>query len=103
MPRWNSTIGLVLFVIIGGALIGVLAAHRGVLESLFATGVCWLFALGALWGAYAFGRWVLWPPLALAATEPGLITFSRLTEPTTGSWGSWSPGPTLRRFPMKPT
>jgi hypothetical protein len=80
VPRWNSTIGLVLFATVSGTLLGILAAHRGALESMFATVVLWLVALAALWGAYTFGRWVLWPPLALAVTEAGLTTFLQVDK-----------------------
>ena len=80
VPRWNSAIGLVLFAAFGSILLGILAAHRGAMEARLATVFLWLFALAAVWGAYVFGRWVLSPPLALAATETGLLTFLQVDK-----------------------
>ena len=86
VPRWNSAIGMVLCAAFGGGLIGI-AVHQGARDTIAVPVVLWLFALGAAWGAYAFGRWVLRPPLAIAATEAGLITFLRVDKANYGPPG----------------
>ena len=34
-----------------------------------------VFVVATFWGAYVFGKWVVWPPLALAATQDGVLSF----------------------------
>ena len=75
-----------LFAAFGGGLIGI-AVHQSARAPMTVTGVLWLCAFGALWGAYAFGRWVLRPPLAIAATEAGLVTFLRVDKANYGPPG----------------
>jgi hypothetical protein len=74
VPPWNSVIGLVLCALCGGGLIAV-ALHQNAGIPPFGTVALWGFGLAACSGAYAFGRWVLRPPLAIAASEVGLLTF----------------------------
>lgn len=79
VPRWNSATGMILCAVFGGGLVGI-ALHLGATVPALAAVVLWVFALVACWGAYAFGRWVLRPPLAIAATKDGLISFLRVDK-----------------------
>ena len=86
VPRWNSAIGMILCAVFGAGLVGI-ALHLGATAPAFAALVVWVFALVACWGAYAFGRWVLRPPLAIAATQDGLISFLRVDKADYGPPG----------------
>jgi len=77
VPRWNSAIGLTLSAGISAVLIGLLMARQGRPGSILVTGIVWLIAALSLYGVFAFGRWVLRPPMAMAATENGFVTFAR--------------------------
>lgn len=79
VPRWNSVIGMILCAVFGGGLAGI-ALHLGATAPALAAVVLWVFALLACWGTYAFGRWVLQPPLAIVASEDGLISFLRVDK-----------------------
>jgi hypothetical protein len=79
VPRWNSAIGMILCAVFGVGLAGI-ALHLGATVPALAAVVLWMSSLAACWGAYAFGRWVLRPPLAIAATEDGLISFLRVDK-----------------------
>ena len=75
VPRWNSAIGLgVTFVC--GSFFGVLLANAGpVWKPTLTAALFWCVIAVAAFALQAFGRWLLHPPLAIAATEGGLITF----------------------------
>ena len=73
VPRGNSAIGLALCLVIAAGLTALVLENPAVPVGFKAI-IC-LFLAAACWGAYAFGKWVLWPPLALAATKDGVLSF----------------------------
>jgi hypothetical protein len=75
VPRWNSGIGLGVTALCG-TFFGVLLSNASSVRKPTLTAVLFwcVIALTAL-AVQAFGRWLLHPPLALAATKDGLITF----------------------------
>jgi len=97
VPRWNSAVGMVLFAAFGVVILGV-AVHRVAKDEMAVTVVLWSFGLAASWGACVFGRWVLWPPLAIAATEAGLITFLQVDKGKYGLPGFLVPWSEIERL-----
>lgn len=73
VPRGNSAIGLVLCLVLAVGLAAIVVENHAVPVG-FKTVLC-VFLAAASWGAYAFGKWVVSPPLALAATEDGVLSF----------------------------
>lgn len=73
VPRWNSAIGLGLCLLLTAGIAAIVVENHAVPVGFKA--VLCVFVAAACWGAYAFGKWVLWPPLALAATEDGVLSF----------------------------
>jgi hypothetical protein len=75
VPRWNSAIGLGVTVLFG-SFVGLLLANAGpVLKATLTAALFWTVTGFSVFAFQAFGRWILRPPLALAATKDGLITF----------------------------
>jgi hypothetical protein len=73
VPRGNSAIGLALCLVIAAGLAAIVVESHAV--PLGFKAILCVFVAATCWGAYAFGKWVLWPPLALAATEEGVLSF----------------------------
>lgn len=73
VPRGNSAIGLALCLAFAAGLTYTVVENRPVPVGFKA--VLGVFLAAASWGAYVFGKWVAWPPLALAATQDGVLSF----------------------------
>jgi len=75
VPRWNSGIGLGVTALCG-TFFGVLLTNAGpVMKPTLTAVLFWCVIALTAFALQAFGRWRLHPPLALAATKDGLITF----------------------------
>jgi hypothetical protein len=98
VPRWNSAIGLALSAAISFVLIGLLVARGGRPGSIPITGIVWVIAALSLYGVFAFGRWVLRPPITMAATENGFSTFARADRADHKSPGFLIPWPEIQSF-----
>jgi len=98
VPRWNSAIGLTLSAAISSVLIGILVARGGRPGSILITGAVWLVAALCLYGVFSFGRWVLRPPIAMAATENGFVTFARADKADYESPGTLIPWHEIQSF-----
>ena len=98
VPRWNSAIGLTLSAAISVVLVALLVARGGRPGSILITVVVWVIATLTLYGVFAFGRWVLRPPLAMAATENGFVTFARADRADYKSPGFLIPWSEIQSF-----
>ena len=98
VPRWNSAIGLAISTAISVVLIGLLVVRGGRPGTILVTGVVWVIAALCLYGVFAFGRWVLRPPMAMAATENGFVTFARAERADYKSPGFLIPWAEIQSF-----
>jgi hypothetical protein len=77
IPRWNSAMGVGVCAGFIGMVGGTLVATSGLFQPTIAMVVVWFSLLAALIGVYSFAGRTIWPPVALAAVNDGLIIFFR--------------------------
>ena len=103
VPRWNSGIGLGVTALCG-TFFGVLLTNAGpVMKPTLTAVLFWCAIALTAFALQAFGRWILHPPLALAATKDGLITFflliTTMVRGGLGEMGVALTGPSRRLCP----
>jgi hypothetical protein len=101
VPRWNSAIGLGVTAIFG-SFVGVLLANAApVTKPTLTAALFWVVIAITVFALQAFGRWLLHPPVALAATKDGLITFFQPEKMTYAAPGRLIPWHSIRSVSYK--
>jgi hypothetical protein len=101
VPRWNSAIGIGVTAFFG-MFVGVLLARSGsIVRPSLSAGLFWLIIATTLIALRAFGRFLLNPPIALAATKEGLMTFWRPEQMTYAPPGLLIPWHTIEALSYK--
>jgi hypothetical protein len=85
-----------------GSFFGVLLANAGpVTKPSLTAALFWCVIAITVFALQAFGRWMLRPPLALAATKDGLITFWQKERMTYAAPGRLIPWHSIRSLSYK--
>jgi hypothetical protein len=101
VPRWNSAIGFGVTVLCG-SFFGVLLTNAGsVTKPTLTAALFWFVIALTVFAVQAFGRWLVHPPLALAATKEGLITFYRPEQMNYGPPGRLIPWHSIQALSYK--
>jgi len=96
VPRWNSAIGLSVTAVFGSFFGALLANAAPVTKPSLTAALFWCVIVITVFALQSFSRWLLHPPLALAATKDGLITFLQTEKMTYAAPGRLIPWQSIR-------
>ena len=101
VPRWNSAIGLGVTALTGSFFGGLLAHAAPVTKPTVIAALFWCVIAITVFALQAFGRWLLHPPVAMAATKDGLITFLQPEKMTYAAPGRLIPWHSIQSVSYK--
>jgi hypothetical protein len=101
VPRWNSAIDLAVSAVFGIFFNVMLWRAGTVTKPNLVAALFWLVSGSALFAFQAFARCILWPPIAMAVTTIGFMTFFRQDRMDYGSPGVLVPWPVIKSISYK--